>query len=268
MPSKFLTLDEARTFWQLIMKRNLHFKAKANILGKAPELAGEKHAIKWTETADFPKGEVPFSKIKDPSPQIQEECQRYIEDIHSWLQAASDLFDSIPDRDQNSTAVATVLKIQAQMNIINLAGMAFTSETRFDAFLSEFREITHLSSLIHAQLITAPYRFDLGIIAPLYLVGSRCRDREVRGQAIDLLSSSAWREGIWDSGACAAIAKWLRSLEEEGSKPGDDFIPEHRRAFLTSGNIDLYHRKGHFYSTQRKGAREDDLVFRQALLTW
>jgi hypothetical protein len=57
-------------------------------------------------------------------------------------------------------------------------------------------------------------------------------------------------------------------LEEEGGKPGDDYIPEHRRAFLTSGNIDLYHRQGQFYSTQRKGPKEDDLVFRQALLTW
>jgi hypothetical protein len=40
----------------------------------------------------------------------------------------------------------------------------------------------------------------------------------------------------------ASISNWLRSVEEADGVPGDNYIPEDRRAFLTSGDIDLYHR--------------------------
>jgi len=252
------------------MKRNLHFKAKAQIVGKAAELGGEIQNPGWSDTADFEAGVVPFSVAKEPSLEIRAECAEYVEGVHRWSRAAAQVFDSILPGDQALVLGRTLLKIQAHMNVITLAGMSFRSETRFDAFLTEFRAITTLSSSIHAQLISSSkesglYRFDLGIIPALYLVGSRCRDRTVRSQAIDLLHSSPYREGIWDSFAVWAISNWLRNIEEESLKPGDDYIPEHKRAFLTSGTLDLYNRRGNLQCTIRKGSH---LSFREATLTW
>jgi hypothetical protein len=156
------------------------------------------------------------------------------------------------------------------MNLITLAGISFTSETSYDTLLSEFRDITTLTASIYPQLIassenSALYHFDLGVIPALYLVGSRCRNREVRGAAIDLLFSSPYREGIWDSLAVANICNWLRGLEEAG---GDKYIPEEKRAFLTSADVDLYHRRAKLYCTQRVGPRQEDLVFSETLVQW
>jgi hypothetical protein len=267
MPSKLSSLEEARMFWQLMMKRNLHFKAIAQLHGKAAELGGDKETIEWEDTADFGMGRVPFSRLKEPNPEIQDKCLEYIKDIHTWSRATADFFASIPTSDRPSTIEATLLKIYATGGVITLAGMCFVAETQFDAFLPEFREELTLSASIHDEYIASPYHLDLGIIAPYLLVATRCRDRKLRGQAIDLLSGTPWREGVWDSAAVAAIAKWVRILEEEGGDP-DEFIPEHRRVFVTSLNIDLNNRRGHVYATRRRGGDGQDLDFLQALLTW
>ena len=76
--------------------------------------------------------------------------------------------------------------------------------------------------------------------------------------------SSSYREGIWDSIAVGNIAGWIRDIEEEGLAPGG-WVPEESRAFLTSMNIDLFHRRANVWATQRtlKG-----LVYREKLLTW
>jgi hypothetical protein len=82
IPGKFSCLDQARFFWQIIIRRNFHFKAKAQSIGKAAELGSKREHLSWKETADFPVGEVPFSKLKDSSPEIRREAQKYIMDVH------------------------------------------------------------------------------------------------------------------------------------------------------------------------------------------
>lgn len=59
MPTKFLEMSEAVEFFQLLNRRNLHFKNKAQSIGKAAELAGRKEELGWEETADFTHGEIP-----------------------------------------------------------------------------------------------------------------------------------------------------------------------------------------------------------------
>lgn len=82
MPLKFSSLDEVRFFWQIIIRRNFHLKAKAQLVGKSAELGGKRESLTWADTADFPPGEIPFSTLKNPSPEIRNECQKYIIDIH------------------------------------------------------------------------------------------------------------------------------------------------------------------------------------------
>ena len=236
-------------------------------------LAGEKENLKWTQTADFAAGEVPFSKLKHPSPEIQAEAQTYIKDTHRWTNAARKLFMSLPQTDKNAHVVASLLQIQAKMSLISLAGMTFTDETSFDAFLPDFRSIANLSANVYPYLIKSSqnsglYRFDLSILPALYLVGTRCRDKTVRAQTIDLMYSSPYREGIWDSGAIASISDWLRSVEVGCNGGNEEYIPESKRVFLTGANVDLYNRRAKVYCTQRKGPAVDDLAFMEALLRW
>ena len=74
-----------------------------------------------------------------------------------------------------------------------------------------------------ASHIKPSFSADLGIVPPLYVVATKCRDRVIRRQAIQLLKSSARREGMWDSELTARIGSWVAEIEEEGEFP---FIPE------------------------------------------
>ncbi|PMD37601.1 hypothetical protein L207DRAFT_78884 [Hyaloscypha variabilis F] len=263
MPASFHTLCEARTYWQMIMRRNFHFRARAQLEGKA------------AESADFHSGEVPFANLKAPTPEIRETCEQYLSDIYRWTDAAGSWVDPLKQPDPAQRIVAVLLQIHVNMNIITLVGMSFTSEVSFDELLPEFRAITDLAASIIGELLdfsqeSAFYRFDLGILPALYLVGTRCRDRVVRGRAIDLMLSSQIREGVWDSFCIGSISNRIRCIEEEGGPPGEDFIPESRRVFVTSvdADCDSYHRRCRIYYTQRSGLRDEELLFGDGLVTW
>lgn len=61
------------------------------------------------------------------------------------------------------------------------------------------------------------FSIDLGIIAPLYIVVSRCRDPAIRRRGLQLLASCNRREGIWDSTLTARVAERIIAIEEEGA---------------------------------------------------
>jgi hypothetical protein len=260
----------------MIMRRNFHFRARAQLEGKAAELAGARERSGWDGTADFASGEVPFANLKQPTAEIRARCEEYISDIYRWVEAAGSWLDPLKQPDPAKRVVGALLQIHVNMNIITLVGMSsFTSETSFDELLPEFRAITNLSASIIDQLLdssqeSAFYRFDLGILPALYLVGTRCRDPYVRGQAIDLMRSHQIREGVWDSFCVGSISNCIRLIEEEGGIPGDDYIPESRRVFITSVDADceVYHRRCKIYFTQRKGPLDSDFVFHERLVTW
>ncbi|KAM3455823.1 hypothetical protein NHJ6243_008418 [Beauveria neobassiana] len=109
---------------------------------------------------------------------------------------------------------------------------------------------------------------DLGIIPPLFVVATKCRDPWLRRQAIQLLKSSARREGMWDSELTSNIATWVMQLEEQGVPGGGGAavppafdprnpsaggyadaqgvvqrtIPEDRRIMLKAADFDLRSR--------------------------
>ncbi|KAH8839539.1 hypothetical protein MCOR27_004750 [Pyricularia oryzae] len=62
--------------------------------------------------------------------------------------------------------------------------------------------------------IKPSFSADLGIVPPLYVVAAKSRDHIIRRQAIQLLRSSARREGMWDSQLTAQIGTWIMELEE------------------------------------------------------
>jgi hypothetical protein len=68
---------------------------------------------------------------------------------------------------------------------------------------------------------------DLGWIAPLYFVATKCRVHRVRLQAVRLLQSTSHREGIWDSKFTARVTRKVMEMEErdyyESSNINDNF---------------------------------------------
>ncbi|KAK1754785.1 hypothetical protein QBC47DRAFT_461823 [Echria macrotheca] len=69
-----------------------------------------------------------------------------------------------------------------------------------------------------ARHIKPSFSADLGIVPPLFVVATKCRDRPTRWKAIQLLKSSPRREGMWDSELTARIAMWIADIED-GPEP-------------------------------------------------
>ncbi|MCJ1265327.1 hypothetical protein MMC22_005203 [Lobaria immixta] len=94
-------------------------------------------------------------------------------------------------------------------------------QCNFDRFLPQFQKIVSLAkTLIEATEETGsspgkiPLWVDMGIVAPLFYVATRCRDPFLRREAARLISSPR-REGPWDAQAAATIAKRVIAIEEE-----------------------------------------------------
>jgi len=149
-----------------------------------------------------------------------------------------------------------------------LLGTFFPTESAYDNFFREFKKIVTLSEMILPYILStyegaAPrFHFDIGIVAALYLVGSRCKNYDVRTRVIELLFLANIREGVWDALAVAHMAKWIRDIETEGLEK-EDLISEEKRILLSAVNIDLYHKRAIVGATQRT---KDGLEQRKALL--
>ncbi|KND93743.1 Sterol regulatory element-binding protein ECM22 [Tolypocladium ophioglossoides CBS 100239] len=115
---------------------------------------------------------------------------------------------------------------------------------------------------------------DLGIVPPLFVVATKCREPRVRRQAIQLLRSSARREGMWDSELAANIGQWIMQVEEfdEQAPPGampTKPIPEEKRVMVKSVDFDLRAR----FADLRVGTRAlydgcPDDRFRKTRIAW
>ncbi|OAA66074.1 hypothetical protein ISF_03912 [Cordyceps fumosorosea ARSEF 2679] len=150
--------------------------------------------------------------------------------------------------------IAALKMFQVNSNIIFL--MLFCdNELQFDSFMPNFKMIVDLGWEVvgadesrfaaeqHVQTPDQPqyshgtkgafkagkygagrlkpsFSADLGIVPPLFVVATKCRDPWLRRQAIQLLKSSARREGMWDSELTSNIATWVMQLEEQGVPGG------------------------------------------------
>ncbi|KAE8447828.1 hypothetical protein EG329_010057 [Mollisiaceae sp. DMI_Dod_QoI] len=270
MPQRFYSLTQARQYWNLIMTRNYHFNKSIQGID-LEQIQEQRTDTPWEDSANLQTGELLLSDSKDAPSSLKEEHLRYRIDIDRWTLASTQLFGELAvGSNEREKIGSAILQVQAIVNHIMLAGTFFATETAYDNFFREFKAIVTLSENILPYILSsyegaAPrFHFDIGIVAALYLVGSRCRDYAVRTRAIELLFSANVREGVWDALSVAHMAKWIQSIEMEGLEEGD-LIPEEKRAFLSAVNIDLYHRRAIVGATQRM---KDGVKQRKALLTW
>jgi len=66
------------------------------------------------------------------------------------------------------------------------------------------------------------FSLSLGLVAPLYITVSRCRDPTIRRRALHLLYTCNRKEGIWDSRLAARVAQRIVEVEEAGATPIPD----------------------------------------------
>ncbi|CAM1508363.1 Fc.00g052110.m01.CDS01 [Cosmosporella sp. VM-42] len=244
-------------------------------------------------------------------------------EFKTQLDAWSDAFDhifhsrtnpSVSPQEKAGIAALKMLQINSQVLFL----MMFSDkESQFDMFLHQFQAIVDLGLEVvadeegraaaercpdrsqcrhrqgHADTFSIPgfsaphikpsFSADLGIVPPLFVVATKCRDPVTRRQAIQLLRSSARREAMWDSELAAHIATWVMNVEESETQALDlqagelggqgssmpSTIPEEKRVMIRSVDFDLRAR----FADLQVGTRGlqpglPDSKFHQTHITW
>ena len=134
--------------------------------------------------------------------------------------------------------------------------------TAWDWFTEDFEHILDLATLIlkspNGDKFTKNqgpnFTLDMSIIAPLFVVASKCRHPVIRRKAVALLYAAPRQEGIWDSVLTARVAERLIGIEEAGLGNVDrcEDVPDWARISEVEVKFDLQERLGTVkYSRQR-----------------
>ncbi|KAE9377133.1 hypothetical protein N431DRAFT_480242 [Stipitochalara longipes BDJ] len=202
IPSTFTDFHSAQRCWDFLMDRVLQFYRRTT----------------------FNRAYAPASA--DSSESIIQQHSMYRNHLDTFEAAFQPLLDKAIRSDGSITnATALVLSLYQKLVSIMLATVLDTSEMIYDSFLPEFKYITHTCARIIAcqdstQLPrNSRFSLDIGIIPPLHVTATKCRDPVVRREAIDIMFNSPRQEGMWDGVLSARIGDWIVRCEEEGLTP-------------------------------------------------
>lgn len=240
IPERFSSLIEARLAWDNLCERMIRFNER----------------LFSYQSPDSPMGILP--------PHLTTYGLGFKQQIEQWAVAFEPLLASrnAPGVSSQEKTARAILKMFQLMGHILFLMTFSASEMHFDNFHLFFKAIVDLGmevvgdeerraaakrcpnpqTCVHRDTYAAgpgepmlgpeftachikpSFSADLGIVPPLYVVATKCRNSLLRRQAIQLLRSSARREGMWDSELTARIAMWIASIEEDASedaqKPG------------------------------------------------
>jgi hypothetical protein len=227
IPQTFQSLHEARLTWDALCEKMVRFTETM---------------FSYTNTTS-PMGILPIS--------LQQYGQGFRSEIEAWSNAFDHILNSrtAPGKSSQEKAAISVLKMFQIMGQILFLMTFSDSEMKFDAFLPHFQAIVKLATEVvgdeereaaakrcpdprfcqhrsnHRDIfggheytachIKPSFSADLGIVPPLFVVATKCRDPVTRREAIQLLRSSSRREGMWDSELTARIGTWIAAIEEE-----------------------------------------------------
>ncbi|KAK0638659.1 hypothetical protein B0T16DRAFT_431791 [Cercophora newfieldiana] len=228
IPEHFSSLLEARFKWDALAERIFRFTETM-----------------FNQTQSGVMGILPTS--------IRQHGARFKMEMEAWSDAFEHILASrtAPGVSSQEKACIAVLKMYQIMSYILFLMTFSDSEMGFDKYTADFNVIVDLALEVvgdeerraaikrcpdprfchhrgrhdsdarygglnyAARHIKPSFSADLGIVPPLFVVATKCRDRTTRHKAIQLLKSSPRREGMWDSELTARIAMWIADIEEE-----------------------------------------------------
>ncbi|KAG0649745.1 Aspercryptin biosynthesis cluster-specific transcription regulator atnN ame [Hyphodiscus hymeniophilus] len=199
IPTSFPDFASAHRCWDFLMDRALQFFRRTS----------------------FNRAYAP--RNSDPPEQIGSELKSHLNQLDAFEAAFRPILDqAIGDDGAVANPPALLLSLYQRITVIMLAGVPNDSEMVYDSYLSDFKYIVRTCALLisspsMAQRPPNPrFTFEVGIVPPLHIVATKCRDPIVRREAISLLFASPRQEGMWDGILTARIGKWMKRCEEDG----------------------------------------------------
>jgi hypothetical protein len=259
MPAVFDSVREARICWDLSIKRALRWK---NVYLHHANFSfldlGENNITDGLKKTD------------DFSKRLRIEAELFNSAKEQWLRAFRPLFDrSRKDKGSKDFLGASVLMIKFLSSTIATA-LQGSKEAHCDVFLQDFIMLVDLARDLLENSPSDQRRavvlFDDSLVASLFNVATRCRERGVRKEAIELLQRYPRREGLWDSEMAVAVCTWVMNQEEEGMVDGQ--VPEAARLRIVKTDLRLSERKVIISCSKLMEGSEQRIDLPEVTLTW
>lgn len=256
MPTYFEDLCTAQGFLNLLMKRLQFLLRMVKVKGPLPE--SNLYQGSATEAPDETRSELErMHKVQAA-------------DLARWRRS----FDAMQPRttDHKRTLMITMIELHYETNMMVLDTL-LCDVMVYDTMTARFERIIDLAGqhmmLVNDRIKTSSkFNFELGSILPLYLVAQRCRIRETRDKAINMLLDRPRREGVWDSVYSGRLAKWLGE-QEDRERDEQGMVPSWARVTGLCSDFDLQSRRALVSCLQQKRTKNGFVeVKRQATIVW
>ncbi|KAH7418859.1 hypothetical protein BKA64DRAFT_701349 [Cadophora sp. MPI-SDFR-AT-0126] len=245
MPLILPNLHYCFLYWQLIMKHCWHFMAAAQGELSSEELFEVSGTTDTSAFTDFPRNNT-WCVVLEPPATLQRQRDACLENIRRWEVASQGLMEEALNAGNLSDdyLLAAMIRIHVAMTKVGLGGTFLTNEMGYDRYINEYNTIvSHAEPIVFALAARdkgSKFVFNLGILPALCQVGMRCRQKDIRGRAIDLLLSCPnFSEGCWQSGSIGQWTHRLRVMEERGADE-DGVVAESKRILLPGSSISMY----------------------------
>ncbi|KUJ17751.1 uncharacterized protein LY89DRAFT_669042 [Mollisia scopiformis] len=256
MPKVFSSMHEARKYYELVMRRLMHWISSVyHRGGKDTTKKGNLHSANeaiprndWILDVEGEEGGI-LNRENPPSqdvtPATYEEKQMHLNELELWWHAFTPLLNNYrPHTDTKEYLCSTSLQLRFTATRFALSTTLNTDQMVYDKRIDEVKQVIRLAKILHSHpSVKGQFTFDLGYIPQLYVMAIKCRHRTIRREAIHLLLSRVWREGVWDSVLAGRMATSLMEVEEQGIK--GEYIPNEARVKGTKMKFDLQKREGH-----------------------
>lgn len=158
-------------------------------------------------------------------------CQHQIRaDLSACLVILRASKTSMSDQDPKGLVYGLLSVYHTMASIMADTCLRLDDESVFDSHTQHFVSIltesiamwkTGQSELLHGYVQWPCIHMsrsivDIGWIAPLYYTALKCRIRRIRLQAVRLIETTSYREGLWDSNIVSCVARKVMEIEESG----------------------------------------------------
>jgi hypothetical protein len=262
MPETFLSVEEARMYWELMWKQTLQYITNGT---------GWSSILGLEDSERIRSGEFWDSSFHDIRPRCDEKKEDYLYGIAKWSRAFEHLFiDS--QRNLKDFAPATSLSLQHKAYQLAIAG-GFRGEMYYDDHLKTFKDILSLSERLmlyvkdRESADRAIISLERLITGSIYMVARLCRDCHTRRKAIAMLEATPRREGTWDSVLMARIASISVGIEED-HWAGGHFVPERARIKAVRAKFNMKERTGILRFVKAKPEPGRESLIEEVAFSW
>lgn len=255
MPEVFSSYREAFLYHRNVTRRSTGFLSRS-----VPK-----------SRAEYP-GWLPSEEERARDIQLAADRENLVATALHWFKAFEPVSKLWTDSATRLWVDPRTLRVQMLVVYVSLCVMSTSEETAYDAYTDVFSDMADLSAEVVAAkhhrrwLKRTNFSFDSGIIIPLYLAVMKCRDRVVRRRIINVLVSTGWREGLWDSVFAGRLGQWAMEIEEGFLE--DDHVPGWARISGVTWKSDLQQRMAVLTCRQRRSEHNEEMRTRTKTITW